>query len=156
MRARVCNLRKRRSSFVRKGRTRRVQRGQQGVRLMGLVATTSPPPPLAAKPPLLPPPPFKPYTLDGAFDTVNLGRGSPQQTQQQWQNNGVTPSSRPPPPVPNRNSYASPLQQPPAPYGISSPASGPSPCTQYPTHKPTVPPPHSPFLSSSSYSTFVC
>ena len=110
---------------------------------MGLVATTSPPPPLAAKPPLLPPPPFKPYTLDGAFDALNLGRWFPQQTQQQWQNNGGTPSSPPPPPVPNRNLYASPLQQLPAPYGVSSPAPGPSPYTQYPTHKPTLPPPPS-------------
>ena len=90
---------------------------------MGLVATTSPPPPLAAKPPLLPPPPFKTYTLDGAFDALNLGRGSPQQTQQRWQNNG-TPSPPPPPPVPNRNSYASPLQQPLAPYGVPTPAPG--------------------------------
>ena len=66
---------------------------------LSTAAATSPPPPLAAKPPLLPPPPFKPYTLDGAFDALNLGRGSPQQTQQQWQNNGGTPSP-PPPPVP--------------------------------------------------------
>ena len=98
---------------------------------MGLVATTSPPPPPAAKPPLLPPPPFKPYTLDGAFDALNLGRWFPRQTQQQWQNNGGTPSSPPPLPGPGRDSYASPLQQPPAPYGISSPAPGPSPHTQY-------------------------
>ena len=111
---------------------------------LSAVAATSPPPPLAAKPPLLPPPPFKPYTLDGAFDGLNLGRGSPQQTQQQWQNNGSTPSPPPPPPVPNRNSYASPLQQQPlAPYGVSSPAPGPSPYTQYPSHKPTLPPPPS-------------
>ena len=124
---------------------------------LSAVAATSPPLPLAAKPPLLPPPPFKPYTLDGAFDGLNLGRGSPQQTQQQWQNNGSTPSPPPPPPVPNRNSYASPLQQQPlAPYGVSSPAPGPSPYTQYPTHKPTLPPPpSSTFLSPSSHSTFV-
>jgi len=32
------------------------------------------------------------------------------------------------------------LQQPPAPYSVSSPAPGPSPYTQYPTHKPTPPP----------------
>ena len=111
---------------------------------LSAAAATSPPPPLAAKPPLLPPPPFKPYTLDGAFDALNLGRGSPQQTQQQWQNNGGTPSPPPPPPVPDRNSYASPLQQQSlAPYGVPTPAPGPSPYRQYPTHKPTLPPPPS-------------
>ena len=113
---------------------------------LSAVAATSAPPPLAAKPPLPPPPPLKPYSLNGAFDALNLGRGSPQQTQQQWQNSGGTP---PPPPAPNRNSYASPLQHPPAQYGVSSPAPGPSPYTQYPTHKPTLPaPPSSPPRSS--------
>ena len=108
---------------------------------MGLVATTSPPPLLAATPPLLLPPLFKPYTLDGAFDAFYLGRCYPQPTQQQWHNNGGTPSSPPPLPVPNRNLYASQLEQHPAPYGGPSLTPG---LHHIHNAKPTLPPPLSP------------
>lgn len=96
------------------------------------IPATLPRPRLTAKPlPRLPP--FKSYNLDGGFDALKLGRESPQQTKQQWQNNGGIPSSPPPPSAPNTNSHAS----------VSSPAPSPSPYTQYPTHNPTLPPPTS-------------
>jgi hypothetical protein len=108
---------------------------------LSAVAATSPPPPLAAKPPLLPPLSFKPYNMDGVFDALKLGRESPQQTQQQWENNGGILSSPPPPPAPKRNSCPT----------VSSPAPGPSPYTQFPTHKPTLSLPTSSPPRSSSF-----
>jgi hypothetical protein len=107
--------------------------------------TLASPPPLTsnrnlyASPQQLPPPP---YSISSSEPSHSLYTQYPSHKpvnafnfgEQQWQNNGSTPSS-PPPPAPNRNLNASVRQLPPPPYSILSSEPSPSPCITHPSHK---------------------